>query len=142
MPLRHSVARPWRPLAVAALLVGIAACNAITGGGGNAFATVKGTVTLQGGAPFANQTVAVVCPVIGRGQFGNSTTTNGSGGYSIDIDVPSNFIDDIKFTNWRMPCDLYSPAANGRAPDTSLTIPFGDTQSSAPVTTVDFISKQ
>lgn len=141
MPLRHPVVRAWRPLASAALLVALAACNSITGGSGNAFATVQGTVMLQGGTPLANQTVAVVCPVIGRGQFGDSTTTDGAGGYSMSIDVSSTFIDDVKFANWKVPCDLYAPATNGRAPDTTVTIPFGDTKSSAPTTTVDFTSK-
>ena len=141
MRIRGSARRPRRLLVAPSLALALAACKAITGGGDNAFATVKGTVTLQGGAPFANQTVAVVCPVLGRGQFGNSTTTDAAGGYTIDVDAPSSFIDDVKFSNWRMPCDLYSPATNGRAPDTTRTIVFGDTRSAAPVTTVDFISK-
>jgi hypothetical protein len=47
----------------------------------------------------------------------------------------------VKFSHWQMPCDLYSPATNGRAPDTTKTIPFGDTRATMPVTTVDFMSK-
>ena len=142
MRTRSSAPRPWRPIVALALAVTVvAACNAITGTDSNAYGTVKGTVVNADNTPFAGPKLAVVCTIIGRGVFGDSVATNASGGYSLDIVVPPRFMDDLRFLQWQTPCDFYAPDAAGRAPDTTRTIAFAQTQSAAPTTTVNFTSK-